>query len=76
MKVYQGWVKTNEDEFYIQLADCKARFGFVLCEEDGQDGTSLLFPPGDEGATWIHEALTLLERYENELTDGRRDLCS
>jgi hypothetical protein len=34
MKVYQGWVKTNEDEFYIQLADCEARFGFVLCDDE------------------------------------------
>jgi len=50
----------------VGAVDILMSFGFVLCEEDGQDGTSLLFPPRDEGPTWIDEALTLLERYENE----------
>lgn len=34
MKVYQGWVKTEENDFFIQLASSTARFGFVLCDDE------------------------------------------
>jgi len=45
--------------------DILMSFGFILSEEEGQEGTSLFLPPGEEGPIWIHDALNVLEHYEN-----------
>ena len=39
--------------------------GFILSENDEDGETYLVYPPGDEGPSWLDSALSAMESYEN-----------
>jgi hypothetical protein len=39
--------------------------GFVLSENDDDGETYLIYPPGETGATWLGDAMTVMQSYEN-----------
>lgn len=39
--------------------------GFVLSENDEDGETYLVFPPGKKGSSWLSNALSMMESYEN-----------